>query len=184
MDCFTRTFPKKSILQETIKRSYQQQGIVRFEYSKFSAILMIVTVFFTLPWWWWCWKVSANSCMISRNNQFILYTLEELPITKLKNILTLILTCYRCVHIDVFAIYSILWSITYWWVTWCADVKSGSEDSMGSKLLLCIQFGCYLSEGIWILQCIMWLSYIRIYDLPLLAMAVSWLRIVLGFFPL
>jgi len=49
MEYFTRTFTKKSSLQETVKRHYQQQGIVRFEYSKFSAILMIVTVFFTLP---------------------------------------------------------------------------------------------------------------------------------------
>lgn len=48
-----------------------------------------------------------------------------------------------------FCHYTILWSITCWWVTWCADVKSGSEDSMGSKPLLCVQFG-YLSEGIYL----------------------------------
>lgn len=49
MDYFTRTFLKKSSLQETVKRNYQQQGIVRFEYSKLSAIVMIAAVFFTLP---------------------------------------------------------------------------------------------------------------------------------------
>lgn len=78
MDYFTRISPNASSLQATVKGSYQQQGIVRFECNRFSAMLMFVIVFLIIPLWWKCWKILANSYMVFMNNQFMIYTFRRI----------------------------------------------------------------------------------------------------------